>query len=103
MGRVRIINNSKKPEWQGYGFLCPGCNEYHMVDNSWQFNGDLDHPTFHPSILVNRKKLNPAVPICHSFITAGNIQFLSDSTHKLAGRTVDLPSITALEGGDNDE
>lgn len=29
--------------------------------------------------------------LCHSFVTDGRIQFLSDSTHDLAGQTVDLP------------
>jgi hypothetical protein len=32
-------------------------------------------------------------PRCHSFVTDGRIQFLSDSTHALAGQTVDLPEI----------
>ena len=31
--------------------------------------------------------------ICHSFITDGKIQFLSDCTHDLAGKTVELPDI----------
>ena len=30
---------------------------------------------------------------CHSFVTDGRIQFLSDCTHALAGQTVDLPDI----------
>lgn len=37
--------------------------------------------------------MNDAVPvdvICHSFITDGQIQFLADSTHRLAGQTVPL-------------
>ena len=28
---------------------------------------------------------------CHSFVRSGRIEFLSDSTHALAGQTVDLP------------
>jgi hypothetical protein len=35
--------------------------------------------------------MNPAVPVCHSFVTDGRIQFLTDCTHAFAGRTVDLP------------
>lgn len=30
---------------------------------------------------------------CHSFITDGKIQYLSDCFHELAGQTVDLPEI----------
>jgi hypothetical protein len=29
--------------------------------------------------------------VCHSFVTDGKIQFLSDCTHALAGQTVALP------------
>jgi hypothetical protein len=29
--------------------------------------------------------------ICHSFVTAGHIQFLSDCTHEMAGQTVEIP------------
>jgi len=30
---------------------------------------------------------------CHSFVTDGRIQFLSDCTHEMAGQTVDLPPV----------
>lgn len=30
--------------------------------------------------------------VCHSFIRDGQIQFLSDCTHALAGQTVPLPA-----------
>jgi hypothetical protein len=66
----------------------------------WGWNGSMDAPTFTPSILVTY----PANPNaldefkewrterrCHSFVTNGNIQFLQDSTHKLAGQTVSIP------------
>jgi len=29
--------------------------------------------------------------VCHSFVTDGRIQFLTDCTHALAGQTVDIP------------
>jgi hypothetical protein len=29
--------------------------------------------------------------VCHSFVTEGRIEFLSDSTHELAGQTVPIP------------
>ena len=80
-----------------YVFDCPGCECPHVVYPSWQFNGDLERPTFTPSLLVNGTDgyLNPAMPRCHSFIRDGTIQFLGDSTHALAGQTVDLPDIGA--------
>lgn len=101
----------------GYvAFVCPGCGRRHKLrvdgDGSprWSFNGDLDRPTFTPSILARREEWTPPVmgenlaewkrapwpqtkvmTICHSFVTDGRIQFLSDCTHALAGQTVDLP------------
>jgi hypothetical protein len=83
-----------------------------MVTNnsaySWRFNGDAESPTFYPSIKVTGKrditddecerimrgeKIEIEDFCCHSFVTAGNIQFLSDCTHKLKGQTVELPEI----------
>jgi hypothetical protein len=78
-----------------WGFHCPGCGYGHSFrvndDKSrpqWTWNGSLDKPTFTPSLLVNNHE--PASR-CHSFVTDGKIQFLSDCFHALAGQTVDLP------------
>lgn len=69
-------------------FFCPGCQSPHGPDTSWSFNGDVDRPTLRPSVLVTQ----PPTPMrCHSFVTDGRIEFLSDCTHSLAGQTVDLP------------
>jgi phage FluMu protein Com len=85
-------------------FKCPGCNKVHSVtvsgNHAWKWNDDIDKPTFSPSVLV----IFPAKPEakeefkewrterrCHSFVTDGCIQFLSDCTHELAGQTVSLP------------
>lgn len=82
-------------------FDCPGCGNSHAPyirphkapnGASWEFNGDLDRPTFTPSILT--KVTNPysgKTMICHSFVTDGRIRYLSDCTHKLAGQEVELP------------
>lgn len=77
---------------------CPGCGGGHGVPvnghdsgRGWQWNGSLDSPTLTPSVLVNVGGANPTVPICHTFITDGKIQFLGDCTHALAGQTVDVP------------
>lgn len=103
-------------------FWCPGCNTAHSVavnadkSPSWSWNGDVEKPTFSPSILVRSGHYVPMYDgggcwcdfnaelaakgeeptkhrcgICHSFVTNGCIQFLGDCTHELAGKTVDLP------------
>jgi len=98
-------------------FFCPGCNCAHgpAVGKGegprWAWNGDVDRPTFTPSILVRWTLWEPAVTsdnleqfkeapweqhkvhhCCHSFVTDGKIAFLGDCTHALAGQTVDLPA-----------
>jgi hypothetical protein len=100
------MNVAKKTSDNRISFFCPGCDGYHEIAHGvgngprWTWNGDLVKPTFTPSVLVTY----PANPnadedfkewrnqrICHSFVTDGKIQFLSDCTHQLAGKTVDLP------------
>ncbi|NMW24036.1 ammonia monooxygenase [Rhodanobacter denitrificans] len=105
-------------------FDCPGCGEPHVVNVSgghpgWTFNGDFERPTLSPSVLVRTGHYcnNPPVPgncacdfqqrfpdqdpwdwpcsICHSYVRDGRIEFLPDSTHALAGKTVELPDIAA--------
>jgi hypothetical protein len=102
---------------QGLTFFCPGCNRAHTIKTSpdgWGWNGDVERPTFTPSVLVtgrdftpagqaeydawyeagcpplNGKQFESAPSVCHSFVTDGQIQFLDDSTHALAGQTVPL-------------
>jgi hypothetical protein len=75
-------------------FLCPGCKYGHEIrvnsgpqdGHRWGWNGDLVRPTFTPSIL---HRAGGAI-VCHSFVADGNIQFLADCTHELAGKTVPL-------------
>jgi hypothetical protein len=83
---------------------CPGCGEPHYVPTAgpkaWGFNGDMERPTLTPSVLVYPgHRLNDAgerveTPRCHVFIRGGRIEFLSDSTHALAGQTIDVPEVT---------
>ena len=86
-------------------FYCNGCENLHGVDNKWDFNGDFEKPTINPSILVtgtrhltdeeyqailSGKEIGDKSFVCHSFVRYGKIQYLSDSTHHLAGQAVDL-------------
>lgn len=83
------------------GFICPGCGHRHFINDNlteqtgnpiWTFNGDFEKPTIRASVLTYcpTQEINYR---CHSFITDGMIQFLSDCTHSLAGQTVELPEI----------
>jgi hypothetical protein len=92
-------------------FRCPGCDSVHGVSVGegqgprWGFNSDYDRPTFTPSVLVSWSEPSDISAefddtskdkkmICHSFVTDGQIQFLGDCTHGLAGQTVDLPNFS---------
>jgi hypothetical protein len=77
-----------------YHYWCPGCDCIHAfalkeVGGHHSFNGDLNNPTVSPSLVQN---FAPGT-MCHSFIKNGMIQFLSDCTHALANKTVELPQI----------
>lgn len=84
---------------QSYRFVCPGCSQYdepgstfhstHVFDSTWTYNGAGDKPTVSPSILVTGHDGKR----CHSFVREGRIEFLSDCSHALAGKTVELPEI----------
>lgn len=87
----------------GYAIMnCPGCKGSHVIPvvnaeycqgREWGWNGDINNPTFTPSILVNVGGSNKSRPICHSFIRDGKWQFLGDCTHSLAGQTVEMEEI----------
>lgn len=71
----------------GWAVWCPGCEDVHaMGDHS--FDGDLERPTFAPSILVQYGQVAGVTKRCHSFLTGGVWQFLGDSTHALAGQSI---------------
>lgn len=91
-------------------FWCPGCDRRHAITtgpNGWAWNADRARPTFTPSVLVHPHEtlIDPdlegdalvaeenrtTTPQCHSFVRDGRIEFLTDSTHAMSGRTVDLP------------
>ena len=90
MPKIRIAGRKDSPR-KTYLFWCPGCDTAHGPNDTWQFNGDVDKPTLSPSVLVNQGRRNPGSHVCHSFVRDGQIQFLSDCTHDMAGQTIELP------------
>lgn len=88
----------------GYEHVCPGCNQTHFIPvekpmsngSQWTFNGDMEKPTFSPSVRIRinkewRSDPNAATSVCHYFIRDGQIEYCGDSTHSLAGKVVPLP------------
>lgn len=80
-------------------FYCPGCGYHHHVQIErgssnptgpiWEWNGDMEKPTFSPSLGVNMGTGQQ----CHLFLRGGKISYLDDCRHDLAGRTVELEDL----------
>lgn len=97
----------------GIAYRCP-CGDAHYVTRPrWTWNGDLERPTFTPSVLVttghyiplerndgscwctyNAEHPDDPAPFgcyrCHSYVRDGVVEFLADCTHALAGKSVPL-------------
>ena len=97
MAKVHVFSSQDGGE-QNAVFHCPGCGYSHPYriksDDGlpvWSWNGDLEKPTFRPSLLVNKGHVAKNDPVCHLFMTDGMIEFCHDSEHALAGQTVECP------------
>lgn len=89
----------------GIMYWCPGCDSPHGINTQggppvWQWDGNAESPTCSPSVrcFMIDPETNEQTTLCHHFIKAGKIEFLSDSPHALAGQTVDLPDWPYAEG-----
>jgi len=83
-----------------YAFHCPGCGYAHHFGTKaytdargkshpvWHFNGNVDRPTFSPSLLVNAQWPEKR---CHLFMRDGMIVYCGDCFHALAGQKVECP------------
>lgn len=69
-------------------FWCPGCRCAHAIDKKWIVSGEDGSLTIRPSV-VNQF----GDTACHLLITNSMIEFLPDSTHWLAGKTVPMEAI----------
>lgn len=108
-------------------FWCPACRDQHSYviggGRGWTWDGDLESPTFSPSLLVHpRRRFKPGTtdaeieaarlvtpegePLagitettfrCHLFLRSGKIQYCGDCDHALAGQTIDLPEFPEEE------
>lgn len=98
---------AKIKQWKDYKgmyyFYCQGCKCRHQIAISendcgfpiWKFNGDLENPTISPSVKVEYHGADKDT-VCHSFIRDGKIQYLSDCTHELNGKTVDMIDLDSI-------
>ena len=89
---ISTFNIKENKEHKQYIFTSPATGMDIIMDDSWEFNGDMDSQTFSPSILVEYPKENPKTGHVreHFFITNGKIHYLKDCNHDMAGKTVDM-------------
>lgn len=76
-----------------FSFFCPGCNTehvFHTGPGQWIFDEEMDCPTFSPSLLTNGDLSNSTAPRCRLFIRDGQIIYLDDCTHGLAGTVIPM-------------
>lgn len=101
------------------GFHCPACDQMHFYRTKefefpgpkWDFNGNVENPTFSPSLLVltnaprnEEEKINRVeYTQCHLFITNGQILYCTDCPHELAGQSIPLPDHNRQTEIDNEE
>lgn len=88
----------------GVAHWCPACLEIHHFDverpniftgAKWQWDGNIVAPTFFPSMNVIERDPEKEFPdvICHYFLRAGVIEYLSDCTHGFRGVKMSLPPL----------
>lgn len=71
-----------KPGECWHVFWCPACKETHTFDmKEWKVSGDLDSPSYSPSLRY---------PDCHLVLQNGIIHYCLDSHHELAGQHIPL-------------
>lgn len=68
------------------------CHGPRAGTNCWTWNGSTESPTLRPSIKTTGTSF-----VCHSWVNEGRAQFLEDSTHEHAGRTLDLLDVPETE------
>lgn len=111
MGQVsKVLRRAES----GYTHWCPACLEMHPLPDSWDFNGDVDCPTFTPSFkhegVVTEKDENgnwtgewvrdsdgnPIKFICHYILTDGILNFCGDCSHDMKNLSVPMVELPAF-------
>lgn len=86
-----------EPDWT------PPAEYYQARDGAWSWNGRSERPSLMPSVLCTYEGADAgqdgAPPkVCHCFVVDGNMQFLGDCTHALAGQVVPIPPWPHADG-----
>ena len=93
MNKVGIVERDGKT----VGYLVKSPATGTIVDfevGRWTFNGNMDAPTFAPSMVVPGDQ---STPYEHFFVRSGKIEYLQDCAHTMAGMTVDMVGLDGEE------
>jgi hypothetical protein len=96
-----IKHNSKlwerKQDTDSYFLIwCSGCKCAHGFSvPRWSFDGNLESPTFAPSLRLSYIHPDTGVEaiLCHINVTKGQIIYHSDCPHDLKGQTIPMQDI----------
>lgn len=86
----------ERPIWL---FWCPACEMIHQLDERWKVGGTPEVPDVEGSYLRNGSGpvgVEPDImetPRCHLFIRNGQLQYLSDCSHSMAGQIIPMPEL----------
>lgn len=80
-------------------YACPACGSHHAIAVQpgpqpgpvWEWNGSLETPTCSPSVRHRWPGADGREFQCHYFIKEGRLHYCTDSTHELAGKTLEIP------------
>lgn len=100
--KLKAVHHGETNELLGYAHWCAGCKEAHIFYTErrtnnpnaacWTFNGDMEKPTFGPSMRLFKHSPREGVPertLCHYFLVDGFIDYLPDSSdHDLRGKVL---------------
>ena len=99
MNRLGIVEKDGKTV--GYLVKSPATGELALFytnpefsPGTWTFNGDMEKPTFSPSMLMYPNNVRGRE---HFFVRNGKIEYLKDCDHAMAGMTVDMVDVDGEE------
>lgn len=98
---MKLLERLNDPQGM-YVFFCPGCDSNHAYYTKvrpggqtpvWTFNGNMDRPSFQPSLLNTWNSPEGKKKVCHLYVTDGKINYCGDCTHDLSGKSVEMKEV----------
>lgn len=95
--KVKEVQGGPDDKNKYYWIWCNACQTEHQFEvPRWKFDGNMDQPTFHPSMKVQWGRFKTKegtmgyIKCCHFILRNGVMEYQSDCTHELKGQKVPL-------------